>query len=104
MTPTGRFTTRFDPTHRKHYVAVAAGSGITPVLSLVATALQVEPESRFTLLYGNRTTKSIMFLEELEDLKNTIRSDSISSTCSLARSLTSSSSTVGSTVTGWRGS
>jgi len=71
MTPTGRFTTRFDPGHRKHYVAVAAGSGITPVLSLLATALRVEPESRFTLLYGNRTTKSIMFLEELEDLKNT---------------------------------
>ena len=71
MTPTGRFTTRFDPAHRRHYVAVAAGSGITPVLSLLATALQVEPESRFTLLYGNRTSKSIMFLEELEDLKNT---------------------------------
>jgi ring-1,2-phenylacetyl-CoA epoxidase subunit PaaE len=71
MTPTGRFTTTFDPTNRKHYVAVAAGSGITPVLSLLATALRVEPESRFTLLYGNRTTKTIMFLEELEDLKNT---------------------------------
>ena len=71
MTPTGRFTTTFDRTQRKHYVAVAAGSGITPVLSILATALRVEPESRFTLLYGNRTTKSIMFLEELEDLKNT---------------------------------
>ncbi len=71
MTPTGRFTTTYDPTHRKHYVAVAAGSGITPVLSLLATALRVEPDSSFTLLYVNRTTKSIMFLEELEDLKNT---------------------------------
>jgi ring-1,2-phenylacetyl-CoA epoxidase subunit PaaE len=71
MTPTGRFTTQFDPSRRMHYVAIAAGSGITPVLSLLATALRDEPESRFTLLYGNRTTKSIMFLEELEDLKNT---------------------------------
>lgn len=73
MTPTGRFTTRFDPTRSKHYVAVAAGSGITPVMSLLATALRDEPLSRFTLLYGNRTTRSIMFLEELEDLKNTYR-------------------------------
>jgi ring-1,2-phenylacetyl-CoA epoxidase subunit PaaE len=51
-------------------VAIAAGSGITPVLSLVTTALEEEPGSRVTLLFGNRRTDTIMFLEELEDLKN----------------------------------
>jgi ring-1,2-phenylacetyl-CoA epoxidase subunit PaaE len=70
LPPHGHFFTPLDPTQRKHYVAIAAGSGITPVLSLIATTLGVEPKSDFTLLYGNRTTKSIMFLEELEDLKN----------------------------------
>lgn len=70
MTPTGRFFTELDPTHTKHYVAIAAGSGITPVLSILATTLEVEPVSRFTLLYGNRAVRSVMFLEELEDLKN----------------------------------
>lgn len=55
MTPLGRFGTPLDPAHAKHYAFVAAGSGITPVLSLVATILQVEPHSRVTLLYGNRT-------------------------------------------------
>ena len=70
MTPSGRFFTRLDPANTKHYAAIAAGSGITPVLSLLATTLQVEPASQVTLLYGNRTTSSIMFLEELQDLKN----------------------------------
>jgi ring-1,2-phenylacetyl-CoA epoxidase subunit PaaE len=73
MTPTGRFGMRFDSSRARHYAAVVAGSGITPVISLAATALETEPDSRFTLLYGNRTTKSIMFLEELEDLKNAHR-------------------------------
>jgi ring-1,2-phenylacetyl-CoA epoxidase subunit PaaE len=70
MTPTGRFFTELDPENAKHYVAIAAGSGITPILSILATTLEVEPRSRFTLLYGNRTSGSIMFLEELADLKN----------------------------------
>ncbi len=70
MTPTGRFFTRLDPANTKRYAAIVAGSGITPVLSLLATTLQVEPASQVTLLYGNRTTSSIMFLEELQDLKN----------------------------------
>lgn len=70
LTPTGAFTTDFDPTRARHYAAIAAGSGITPVLSLIATALEVEPRSRCTLLYGNRTTGSVMFLEELADLKD----------------------------------
>src|SRR5262249_5421839 len=49
---------------------VIAGSGITPVLSLIATALATEPESRFTLIYGNRYARSVMFAEELADLKD----------------------------------
>jgi ring-1,2-phenylacetyl-CoA epoxidase subunit PaaE len=68
--PSGRFTAAFGPARAAHYVAIAAGSGITPVLSLLASALAVEPDSRCTLIYGNRTTSSIMFLEELEDLKD----------------------------------
>lgn len=71
MTPTGRFSTRLDPEQAKHYACVAAGSGITPVLSIVATTLAVEPRSTVTLLYANRTHRSVMFLEEIEDLKDT---------------------------------
>jgi ring-1,2-phenylacetyl-CoA epoxidase subunit PaaE len=70
MTPSGRFFTELDPGQSRHYVCIAAGSGITPVLSIVATALETEPASAVTLLYGNRTHKSVMFLEELEDLKD----------------------------------
>jgi ring-1,2-phenylacetyl-CoA epoxidase subunit PaaE len=70
MTPTGRFVPRLDPGQAKHYCAVAAGSGITPVLSIVATVLDVEPLSSVTLVYGNRTTRSVMFLDELADLKD----------------------------------
>ncbi|HEX3605687.1 MAG TPA: 1,2-phenylacetyl-CoA epoxidase subunit PaaE [Candidatus Dormibacteraeota bacterium] len=70
MTPTGRFHTPLDPASARHHVAIAAGSGITPVLSIIATTLAVEPRSRVTLLYGNRTSAGIMFLEELFDLKN----------------------------------
>jgi ring-1,2-phenylacetyl-CoA epoxidase subunit PaaE len=70
MPPLGHFTTDFAPNRSRHYAAVAAGSGITPVLSLVATALAVEPASRFTLVYGNRYARSVMFAEELADLKD----------------------------------
>jgi ring-1,2-phenylacetyl-CoA epoxidase subunit PaaE len=70
MTPSGRFFTELDPAHRKRYVCVAAGSGITPILSIVATTLEVEPRSSVTLIYANRTHKSMMFLEEVEDLKD----------------------------------
>jgi ring-1,2-phenylacetyl-CoA epoxidase subunit PaaE len=73
MTPTGRFFTPLDPENAKHYCFVAAGSGIAPVLSILSTVLLVEPQSRVTLLYANRTTKTIMFLEELEDLKDRYR-------------------------------
>jgi ring-1,2-phenylacetyl-CoA epoxidase subunit PaaE len=70
MTPTGRFFTHLEPSQAKHYALLAAGSGITPILSIAATVLEREPDSTVTLLYGNRTISSIMFLEELEDLKN----------------------------------
>ena len=70
MPPLGHFTTVFDPARTRHYAAIAAGSGITPVLSLLATALGTEPGSRFTLLYGNRYARSVMFVEELADLKD----------------------------------
>src|SRR5829696_485147 len=70
MTPQGSFTCPTRPDGIRHHAAIAAGSGITPVLSLLTTALEEEPGSRATLLFGNRRTSSIMFLEELEDLKN----------------------------------
>ena len=70
MTPDGRFFTPLDAAARKHYVAFAAGSGITPIMSLVKTTLGFEPNSRFTLIYGNQTVDTILFCEELEDLKN----------------------------------
>ena len=70
MEPSGKFHTPLDASHKKNYVAVAAGSGITPVLSLIKTTLQTEPQSSFTLIYGNRNRSSIIFFEELEGLKN----------------------------------
>ncbi|QBR94159.1 1,2-phenylacetyl-CoA epoxidase subunit PaaE [Nocardioides euryhalodurans] len=70
MTPAGRFTTELDATARKRYVAVAAGSGITPVLSIVAALLEGEPGSFVTLVYANRTSRSVMFLDEVHDLKD----------------------------------
>ncbi|WP_200208885.1 1,2-phenylacetyl-CoA epoxidase subunit PaaE [Micromonospora coerulea] len=70
LPPLGHFTTAFAPDRVRHYGAVVAGSGITPVLALVATALSVEPASTFTLVYGNRTANTVMFAEELADLKD----------------------------------
>ncbi|BAI75984.1 phenylacetic acid degradation NADH oxidoreductase (plasmid) [Azospirillum sp. B510] len=70
MTPMGRFHTPIDPAASRTYVAFAAGSGITPVMSILKTVLAREPKSRFVLVYGNRTVSSIIFREELEDLKN----------------------------------
>ena len=70
MPPHGSFTWAFDPAQARSYVGFAGGSGITPILSLLKTALAVEPGSEFTLLYGNRASASIMFLEELAALKN----------------------------------
>ncbi|MCP3726621.1 phenylacetate-CoA oxygenase/reductase subunit PaaK [Paraburkholderia sp. CNPSo 3272] len=70
MTPDGRFFTHLNAEHGKHYVAFSGGSGITPVLAIIKTTLETEPRSAFTLVYGNRSVDSIMFAEELEDLKN----------------------------------
>ena len=70
MTPAGRFGVELDPRQAKRYAAVVAGSGITPVLSIAGAALETEPRSVFTLVYGNRTTSSVMFLDELTDLKD----------------------------------
>ncbi|WP_432515130.1 1,2-phenylacetyl-CoA epoxidase subunit PaaE [Kineococcus sp. SYSU DK001] len=70
MPPAGRFGVEFTPGRVRHCTAIAAGSGITPVISLLETGLLTEPDSRFTLVYGNRTSASVMFLEELADLKN----------------------------------
>jgi ring-1,2-phenylacetyl-CoA epoxidase subunit PaaE len=70
MTPHGSFTTDFDPSASRRYVGFAGGSGITPVISLIRTALELEPGSRFTLFYGNRDSNSIIFLEALADLKD----------------------------------
>ena len=70
MPPAGRFGVAFEPAAARHYLGFAAGSGITPVLSILKTALAREPKSRFTLVYANRQIASIMFREELEDLKN----------------------------------
>jgi ring-1,2-phenylacetyl-CoA epoxidase subunit PaaE len=70
MTPAGRFTSTLDPEARKTYVAVAAGSGITPVLSIVAGILEGEPGSSVTLIYANRSLRSVMFLDEVHDLKD----------------------------------
>ncbi len=70
MTPAGRFGVTPDPARSAHYAAVVAGSGITPVMSVLAAVLRDEPGSRFTLVYGNRDSSSVMFADDLADLKD----------------------------------
>lgn len=70
MTPTGRFGTPLNPLAQKHYVGLAAGSGITPVLSMLETVMEIETESRFTLIYGNHTRESTMFRHDLDRLES----------------------------------
>lgn len=70
LPPLGSFTVDLNPAATHHYVGIAGGSGITPVLSLLKAVLEAEPNSRFTLLYGNRDSNSVMFLDELADLKD----------------------------------
>jgi ring-1,2-phenylacetyl-CoA epoxidase subunit PaaE len=70
MPPMGNFFVELQPEARRHHVAFAAGSGITPVLSLIKTTLAKEPNSSFTLFYVNKTSTSIIFREQLEDLKD----------------------------------
>src|SRR6202034_1136146 len=69
-TPMGRFHTAISADREYSYLAFAAGSGITPILSLATEVLAQEPRSRFTLIYGNRSIARTMFLEETLALKN----------------------------------
>ena len=70
MPPMGHFNVPLDPDSERHYLAFAAGSGITPILSIIKTTLLAEPKSRFTLVYGNRASSSVIFRDELTDLKD----------------------------------
>ena len=70
MSPSGNFYTDLDASNAKNYVAFAAGSGITPVLSIIKTTLASETNSSFTIIYGNRNSGSVIFKEALEALKN----------------------------------
>ncbi|MBS1597256.1 MAG: phenylacetate-CoA oxygenase/reductase subunit PaaK [Bacteroidetes bacterium] len=70
LAPSGQFFTELNPSNKKNYLAFAAGSGITPIISIIKTTLAKEPQSSFALIYGNRTHHSIIFREELEALKN----------------------------------
>lgn len=70
MTPQGNFILEPKAENNNVYVGFAAGSGITPIMSIIKAVLEMEPESRFVLIYGNRSSGSIIFKEELEDLKN----------------------------------
>ena len=70
MPPNGQFALEIDSADRQTYVGFAAGSGITPVMSILKTLLERAPEAKFILFYGNRKTHSIIFKSELEDLKD----------------------------------
>ena len=70
MPPSGRFHVALDPENAKDYVGFAAGSGITPILSMIKSILATEPNSRFMLFYGNRKQSSTMFIDDLYALKN----------------------------------
>jgi len=73
LPPSGHFNTPLSAENRKCYAAFAAGSGITPVFSIVKTTLLTEPQSQVTLVYGNRSSASVIFKEELADLKDVYR-------------------------------
>ena len=70
LPPAGRFGPQLDPARARRYGLIAAGSGITPVLSIAASVLDVEPDSDVVLVYGNRSQDAVMFVEELSDLKD----------------------------------
>ena len=70
MPPMGHFNVPLDAGNARHYLAFAAGSGITPILSIIKTTLRAEPNSRFSLFYGNRASSSVIFKDELTDLKD----------------------------------
>ncbi|MFA6031481.1 MAG: 2Fe-2S iron-sulfur cluster-binding protein [Myxococcota bacterium] len=70
MPPAGAFTWHFEPDRQAQYAMFASGSGITPILSLLKSGLEAEPRSRFALFYGNRESSSVLFSEEIAQLKN----------------------------------
>ncbi len=70
MPPMGSFHVPLAPEHRLHYLGFAAGSGITPLFSIIKSTLETEPGSRFTLVYGNRASSTVMLRDELADLKD----------------------------------
>lgn len=70
MPPQGSFYSELKPDNEKNYMCIAAGSGITPILSIIKSVMVEEPKSRVTLIFGNRLTHSMMFKEELSFLKN----------------------------------
>jgi len=70
MEPSGHFNVPLEPEAERHHVGFASGSGITPVLSIIKATLKAEPHSRFTLFYGNRASSSVIFKEELANLKD----------------------------------
>ena len=70
MPPFGRFHANVDPENGKTYLAFAAGSGITPIISIIRSTLESEPASRFLLFYGNRRQRTTMFIDDLYALKN----------------------------------
>ncbi|MGL4495347.1 MAG: 1,2-phenylacetyl-CoA epoxidase subunit PaaE [Beijerinckiaceae bacterium] len=70
MPPDGRFTPDLTASAGRHILGIAAGSGITPILSIAKSALAADPATRVTVIYGNQTSGTVMFAEELEDLKN----------------------------------
>lgn len=67
MPPTGKFNSK---NNTGNFLAIAAGSGITPVISIIKHTLQTQPQSNFTLIYGNKSRSAIIFFEELEAIKN----------------------------------
>lgn len=70
MTPQGSFTTAIDPASRAHIAAIAAGSGITPIMALATAVLTGAPHATFTLLYSSRSAEQVMFVDQLADLKD----------------------------------
>jgi ring-1,2-phenylacetyl-CoA epoxidase subunit PaaE len=70
MTPMGKFTPKKDASGGKHYLLIASGSGITPIISILKTVLQQDAQSTVTLLYGNKSKSSIIFREDIEAMKN----------------------------------
>ncbi len=70
LAPRGRFILETDASNKKHYVSFCAGSGVTPIVSMMKHALETEPQSKFTVFYGNRYVSSIIYVDEINALKN----------------------------------